>query len=234
MKWAILVFLVLVSSSYAALYADVTFEVDETGSVAISGETNYEPFSGTTNELTSKVGSYWLLNITTPSFEEYIYHIMLPPYATINYIKANNPVRIEDDKGTLTIVGTSSNESMNVVVQYSIDTTPKGSNSMLVGGILIVIVIGASLYVKYKKALQRNERKQDTEEKKSKIDRKRFTERQLQIIDYLEKKGTVTQAELEKALQLPKSSLSRNIDALVQKGTIFKESKGMSNVVGLK
>lgn len=66
------------------------------------------------------------------------------------------------------------------------------------------------------------------------IKRELFTERQLAILDYLASHGVVTQAELEKKLKLPKSSLSRNVDTLARKGVIFKEQRGMSNVVGLK
>ena len=119
-QMSLLVIFVLMASSYAALYSDVRFLVSETGEVEITGNTNYEPFAGTTQQLTSKEGNYWVLNITAPVFEEFIYHIQLPKYATINYIKANSAVRIEDNDGTLTITSTGSQKPIEVVIQYSI------------------------------------------------------------------------------------------------------------------
>jgi uncharacterized membrane protein len=67
-----------------------------------------------------------------------------------------------------------------------------------------------------------------------KINKHLYTSRQLQIINYLQKHGPANQIKIEKELNIPKASLSRNIETLVKKGIIFKESKGMSNIIGLK
>ncbi len=217
--------LLMVLSVNAQLYADVIFHVGNDGVVTISGNTNYEGFKGTTNKLTSKQGDFWILNITSPNFEEFVYSIELPQNSVINYIKSDTPVRIED-KGSIVVTSTGTKEKVNIVIQYSIS---KGnSNSLLtwiIGIIAIIVIVGIIYYIK-------NPKKPSTPEKE--LNRDLYTDRQLMILDYLKEHGTVTQAHLEKDLNLPKSSLSRNIQTLVQKGIIFKETKGMSNVIGFK
>src|SRR6266496_3657476 len=86
----------LVTSVFAQsqLYADINLNVKDNGQVSISGNTNYKAFNGVTvNNLTSKHGDLWLLNVTSPVFEEYIYRIMLPKNVIVNYLKANSQVR---------------------------------------------------------------------------------------------------------------------------------------------
>lgn len=231
MKRALLVLLtvLLAVSVYAQLYADVTFDVKDTGEVVISGNTNYEPFTGTTNTLTSKQGDMWFLNITSPVFEEYIYHVKLPQYAVINYIKANSKVRIEESSGSIIITGTGSKKPIDIRVQYSINKAQQTNSSLtLIGAIILIIVVGIVAFL-VQKRLSKHKK---IPEKAFK--RELYTERQLVILDYIKKHGTVTQAKLEHDLKLPKSSLSRNIQTLVQKGVLFKETHGMSNVIGFK
>jgi uncharacterized membrane protein len=55
------------------------------------------------------------------------------------------------------------------------------------------------------------------------------------IVETIQKnKGSITQAKLEKSLEIPKSSLSRNIESLVRKNILVKESKGMTNLIMIK
>ena len=231
-----LIMVLFVPFAYSQLYADVAFDVSENGEIEITGDTNYKLFSGVTNELTSKNGSLWTLNIQSPRMDTFEYVIILPDGATIKHIKANSDVSIEDVSGTLAIGGVGNNKPIDIVVQY---TTNGKKTSITMSAVIIALLIIAIVFLVVKNGIlkkpnKKEEKVQKTEEPKKQLDRKRFTDRQLEIIDYLQKNGTVTQAELEKELDLPKSSLSRNIDTLVQKGTIFKEAKGMSNVIGLK
>jgi uncharacterized membrane protein len=220
-----LMILILSVSAYAQLYADVEFEVQDNGEVKITGDTNYAAFQGVTNKLTSKEDGVWFLNITSPVLEEYVYTITLPRYAVINYIKTNNQVRIEEKSGTLSITGTGRDKPLDVKIQYSIDIQQKTeSAAYIIVTILVLGIIGGAFYFFKRRHMIKVPQKV--------LNRDLFTDRQLIILDYLQKHGTVTQAELERELRLPKSSLSRNVETLVKKGVIFKETKGMSNVIG--
>jgi predicted transcriptional regulator len=61
-----------------------------------------------------------------------------------------------------------------------------------------------------------------------------LTDREKQILDIIKKNnGQITQNKIQQELNLPKSSLSRNLLSLEKKGLIKKASKGLSNVVML-
>ncbi len=214
--------LLLLNVAYAQYYADVSMDVSDAGSVEIKGDSNYEKFNGTTNAFTSKHGENWTFALSEPLFDEYICEIILPKYATINSIKTNVQTKIEERNGRLVITVAAIESEIDVNIIYSIDKTEpvKFVAYYIIGFIFVVF---GSIYLKLR-----------FNSKKTKLDRKKFTDRQWDIVSYLIKHGTVTQAQIEKELNLPKSSLSRNIKTLVQKGTLFKETKGMSNVIGLK
>lgn len=218
--------LLLPMAAYAQLYGDLVFDVKDNGEAHISGNTNYDAFQGLTNNLTSKQGELWLLNITSPVFEEYIYKIKLPKYSVVNYIKANTAIRIEEKTGAIIITGTGSNKAINIAVQYSISKTKKVVWLVRIGALIFIILLALLIdsFV-LKKA---------SKIKKKKFKRELFTDRQLKIIDYLQNHGSASQIELEKNLLIPKASISRNVNTLVQKGVLFKETKGMSNIVGIK
>jgi uncharacterized membrane protein len=231
-KTALLFAILLIPFVYAQLYADVVFDIKETGEVVISGDTNYEEFQGTTNKLTSKEAELWLLNITSPVLEEFVYEVKLPQFGIINYIKSNTPVRIEEKSGRISITSAGSNKPIQIIVQYTINKEEKDFNLIkIIIGLIVIIVLGLVIKKRLKK--QKIIIKKEKKEQKV-IKRELYTERQLMILDYLQKHGTVTQAQLERDLKLPKSSLSRNIQTLVQKDIIFKETRGMSNVIGFK
>jgi uncharacterized membrane protein len=50
----------------------------------------------------------------------------------------------------------------------------------------------------------------------------------------LERNISLTQTDIQKELQIPKASVSRNIHGLERKGLIEKEPIGMSNLIRLK
>ena len=59
-----------------------------------------------------------------------------------------------------------------------------------------------------------------------------LTDRQLQIVEILEKHDKpITQKMLETEMNIPKSSLSRNLDSLVARGIVKRENKGMTNAI---
>lgn len=225
MKWPILLILLILLASSYAFYGDLTFDVKDTGDVEMSGKTDYASFQGTSNVLTSKERNIWSFNLTSPVFDKYTYLITLPKYSAINYITANNKFVIGEKDGVIAVTGSGNKKPLDVFIEYSIDREDNSNNTILIiAGIVLILIIGIAVYiVKRKKTAPKKELKRDL-----------YTERQLKILDYLQKHGNVTQAVLEKELNIPKASLSRNIKTLVQKGIIFSETKGMSNIVGMK
>ncbi len=218
--------ILLINVSYAQLYGDLIFTVKDTGEVAISGDTNYDLFRGTNNELTSKDKNIWYLNITSPILDEYSYLVKLPKYSVMNVIKANNKFVIGEKDGVIAVSGVGSGKPLNVFIEYAIDREDSiFDESLIIAGLVLLLVVGIVIFaIKKRKGIV----------PKKTLNRSFYTERQLLILDYIQKHGTVTQAVLEKELKIPKASLSRNIKTLVQKEVIFSETKGMSNVVGLK
>lgn len=66
------------------------------------------------------------------------------------------------------------------------------------------------------------------------IDISHLPERQQEIINILRDKKKVTQKQLEELMNIPKSSVSRNVQALFIKGIVEKQNVGQSNYVFLK
>lgn len=219
-------------------YADITITVDSSGFVTIEGLTNYPNLTiKNTEEYTSKQQSFWLLNITKQDrFSEFVYELILPKGASINYIKSSGFLQIEEKLGYLTIRGFGENESLSVLVQYQIE---KKAGSFLydtiVYLILIPTVIIVSIFVlllSYKEKNKKTEKKSDTTFLR---DAKGLNSRQKQIIRLLQQTNMpVTQTDIQKELQIPKASVSRNIHGLERKGLIEKEQIGMSNLIRLK
>ena len=71
------------------------------------------------------------------------------------------------------------------------------------------------------------------EENKVNYDIKNLPERQQEVIKLVEKNKKMTQKQLEAAMSIPKSSVSRNVQALVIKGILKKEKAGQSNYITL-
>lgn len=203
-------------------YADVKIDVTSDGFVTIKGETNHPLLKiEKSPEYTQKKGKYWLLNITIDDiFSDYIYELNLPDNAVINYIKTPSLSRIGYEDG-ISVIGTGKDKKFFIITQYYMTFNKKNKSILLY--VLIILLIGIIVYYFYKK------------KKKKPYNPDILTERQKQIMKIIEKsKKPVTQAMIEKKTKLPKSSLSRNIESLVRKGILKKESKGMSNVLFLK
>jgi len=207
-------------------YADVDMDVAGDGTVSISGVTNHPMLAaGSTAGYTSKKGSYWVLNITTPeTFSNYLYTLRMPQGSVINYVKTSGRVAIREEGSRIIIDGVGRDEPLMILIQYSIN--PAGSINWLMFFTLFVIIISSLLaaYL-YLKRIR-------TATKKKKYEPETLTERQLMIVRFLEKSGGMTtQKNLETSIKIPKSSLSRNIDSLVNRGILKRERKGMTNIV---
>ena len=204
-------------------YADVVFNVQDNGNVLISGITNHPALEiPETQELTSKQGKYWKINISiNETFTNFIYEIQLPKNSVVNYMKLSDFARIEDSPDGLKIIGTGQNQEFEVIIQYYINSKIK-SNYFTYTTILIIII---GIYLFYSKKLR----------KKEKIKIPELTDRQKLIFNLVKNsKKPLTQKNIEDKLGLPKSSVSRNIKSLERKELITKEQRGMSNIIKLK
>ena len=221
-------------------YADLTITVDFSGFVSIEGLTNYPNLTiQNTEKYTSKQQSHWLLNITKEEvFSEFVYDLTLPKGSSINYIKSSGSIRIEESLGNLIVRGFGENESLSIIIQYQ---TEKRENSLLQDNIvylflfpviIIVCILLMLLFIKEKKIKVI----QPTVDIKEPLgDIKGLNHRQKQIIQILQERNIpLTQTDIQKTLQIPKASVSRNIRGLERKGLIEKEQIGMSNLIRLK
>ncbi|MFP4423937.1 MAG: helix-turn-helix transcriptional regulator [Candidatus Woesearchaeota archaeon] len=211
---------IILATSASAYYADVEIVVEENGLVSIKGNTNHPVLDQDRSpDFTSKKGKYWLLNITTDdTFSSMIYKLSLPDNSEVNYLRAPALSRISDNNGII-IIGAGENKTFNLLVQYRIER-PGADNFLdwtimaIIAGILVIA--GVIIFIK----------------KRSKEDYA-LTKRQEKIVRALRTHKRLTQKELEKMLNIPKSSLSRNIESLQRREIIHKEQTGMSNVLTL-
>jgi len=227
-----------ISASDSDYYADITIDVDSSGFVTIEGITDYPDLLTQNSEsYTSKDQSYWMLNITIDNTFDFVYDLTLPKNSEINFIKSTGQIRIQDENGRLKINGYGLNESLSIVVQYSIkrfDTSDNAQNNLSIIfiasgiiGLIIVLFVSVSNIKGSNKGLFS---KDDTI-----VNYKGLSERQREIMELLVKENrSMTQTEIQKKLNMPKSAVSRHIISLELKDLIEKESIGMSNLIRLK
>ncbi|HER45638.1 MAG TPA: MarR family transcriptional regulator [Thermoplasmatales archaeon] len=236
----VLLFLVVPCLHAQTYYADLTITVDSSGYVTIDGRTNYPNLTiQNTEQYTSKSQSLWVLNITKQqTFSEFIYTLILPAGSSINYIKTSGFLQIEENLGRLIVKGFGENESLIILVQYQIEKRESTTFEQtliyvfLIGSIVVVSVLVMVLFSKEKK-IKPITTNTDTPKPYEEI--KGLNQRQKQIMQLLHESNTpLTQTDIQKHLQIPKASVSRNIRGLERKGLIEKEQIGMSNLVRLK
>jgi uncharacterized membrane protein len=221
-------------------YADLTVDLLPDGIANISSTSNHASLRArSTDSLTSKRGAYWLFNLTLPgsdTFSAYVFEIRLPKNAQINYLKSEGSFRIIDKAGRMAVRGTGSNESLAVVIQYNIvpqtmqETSlesPVNANFPTLMVIVAVTLCLAAfmLYIRRKNAAPQEVISHDPN---------LLTERQNAILQALKEAASpVNQSLICERLKLPKSSVSRNVDSLVQMGLVKKTRNGMSTMVSV-
>ncbi|MFP4118972.1 MAG: helix-turn-helix transcriptional regulator [Candidatus Woesearchaeota archaeon] len=243
---SLFLFIVLFSSIASAQdhYGDLDIDVTDSGLVTISGLTNADDLLvNRTSEYTSKQGKYWLLNITSDKrFSNLVFTISLPKGSSINYLKVPGFTGVSHTDQSLEISGASSNTSFEVIVQYDVDRqVPSDQSSLslpvIIGiALLVLLIVLGILFRKRltpKREVEADKRVGENEQKSYYLER--LSERQRVIMELLEQNdGSMTQAQLEKRTGMVKSSLSRNVESLMQKGIVGKERSGMSNIVYIK
>jgi uncharacterized membrane protein len=241
MKKAILLLALLIIITSLAFaqdyYADIKIDLSENGSAQISGTTNYPLLQQQiTQDITSKNGSKWTLDLNYPDiFSEAVYEIKLPQGAEITSISVPDGYRLANSGEKISIIGTLQNKALEAKIEYILETTPATVSTLptIIGIIVIVLVAILVVYM----ALRKNKKSQKPDKAKTEkpsYNKEALTERQLVIVEHLEKKGAMTQAELKKITEYPKAALSRNLAALEKKEIIQKERKGMTMLVMLK
>lgn len=216
-------------------YADLTILVDPSGYVTIDGYTNYPNLLVKDSQnYTSKDKSYWLLNISIEeNFSEFVYTVILPKGASVNYIKSSGEIRITGEQGNLMVKGYGENKKLLIIIQYQIEkdyTSVAEMYGVIVAIIILITAIVLLLLYKYG-FLKKKIKKEDIKD----IELKGLNERQKQIVKLLaEVNRPLTQTDIQRELKMPKAAVSRNIRTLEKKGIIEKERIGMSNLISLK
>lgn len=247
-------------------YADIKIYLDEKGITNIDGNTNINELKNIDNsqEFTSKNKEIWTFNLTTKNkLSYYVYELHLPNYAKINYIKTTKNFRIENEKNHIVLIGTGNNETMEIIVQYSIDFKQQLiSNESLTGlvitlAIIIFIIIIVLFLLPNSKLLKikpnnknnnnskndnnkenNNNNNNDNNDNKLNEEQnfiyKNLPIRQQEIITILQENKKITQKELQKKMNIPKSSISRNINSLISRNIITRTKYGQTNYLEIK
>ncbi len=222
-NFLILIFIILLMVQVQAneLYADIEIRLNQRGDAIITGVTNHPTLIGTYKDMTSKQEQYWLFNLTKENFTSALFRIDFPEDVIITYIRSTARINIGADDAPF-IKGTLRNKPLEIIVQYYFDEPSEvRTNYLQIIISTILILLGIYIMFFHKK------KKESIKEEKG------LSERQKKIIELLGKKDGVTQKYIEEKLNLPKSSISRNISTLERKGIIKKITKGFSNTIYL-
>ena len=235
---------ILIPSNQALdFYADLEITVDNAGFVTIEGNTNYPNLIVKDSQnYTSKTQGIWNLNITTNEvLSDYIYSITFPEHTQIKSISSTGSTLIGESSGNLIINGYGSNESLSLIVEYqtekSLDTNELfGLDLFSLFLIICIIALIISFlivlfFVDKREKLLFSAKKEIT----SNLKLKGLNDRQKKIMALLHESDiALSQRDIQKELNIPKASVSRNIRRLELKGLIEKEQIGMSNIIRLK
>jgi len=194
---------------------------------------------GTSENYTSKVKSTWTVNISAPEvLDTFVYAIALPPGAIVNYVSGKN-ARITTDGDSIVVRGAGSDLPLSVAVQYSLGEPQRNYSWLQFGiGVLLAILLAGMLRMLQRRTAKPHVQSKpvvDLEDKGVPTYIEGLPKRQQVIIELLRKAGgTLTQRQVELALKLPKSSVSRNVESLRRRGIISKAQTGMSNTLVLE
>ncbi|MEM4755585.1 MAG: MarR family transcriptional regulator [Candidatus Woesearchaeota archaeon] len=135
----------------ATLYADIEINVDTTGKVTISGDTNHPTLRTFMNDsYTSKKGSVWTLNISIQELFSVVYYTLhLPKEVSITYMRLPQLGRIEHADDGIRLIGTAKNQPLKIVVQYKQNQEPlqnkSGVKYGVIGAGILLILLGIGI-----------------------------------------------------------------------------------------
>ena len=239
-----LLFTLLPQLTHAAdLYADLEINVDQAGYVSIEGVTNHpDLIVENTEEFNSKKQSIWTLNITKNEvFSDFIFSVSLPKNSEITYILSSGSILIGEESEGLIIKGYGKNDSLSIIIQYQNEKMLEneetfGLDVFSLFLIMCIVILIISFFIvlvfvdkKNKGIFSKNIRDDHVGNLRG------LNDRQKKIMHLLqESKIALTQSDIQRELDMPKASVSRNIRRLELKGLIEKENIGMSNLIRLK
>ncbi|HLP79592.1 MAG TPA: MarR family transcriptional regulator [Acidobacteriota bacterium] len=221
---------------FSQSYVDQQISLNGAGVAIITGDANVDigpipqgsDLHLQSTELTKKSSKYWTFSYASAQdVSVSLIKVQLPAGAVVNYVKSPSQTLIEADSViTLTFIG--SQEPVNISIQYSInDAVPQSDLSVYFLTGFILIALGVALVIlnkRQKKSMQLKDSYQaiyDT-----------LNDTQKQILDALKAHGgKATQNALFHQTQIPKASLSRNVDLLVEKQILIKITGGYTNTL---
>ncbi len=228
--YLILFSLLLCSTAFAQdYYADVVFDIDDSGVTEISGISNHDLLNETkTSIYTSKKSNMWTFEFKIDDIiSNYVYEIKLPKYSEVNYIKVSGNLNVKQNNGRIIITGFGGDTDLNLLIQYKINKVKLKLFILEIVGFIIVIIVGG--YFVYKFIKNKFKKPVNT------VNLYALTDRQRKMYEILRReRKPMTQHDLEVEMGIPKSSISRNINSLLRKKIILKESKGKTNIIYLK
>ncbi len=226
-KIIILITLLLMLQTAFPYHADITIQLHKDGSVTIKGDTDYPLLQNIINSqnYTSKKGEYWTFNLTTKDIlNNYSYLLIMPDNVVINYIKTTPNIKIITNDH-LELKGYDKHKKLVLIVQYKFI---KPVTDYIIYIVIILIIPISLLITSLKK------KKQPKELEKIDLNIKGLTERQKEILKLIAEKGKISQKEISKELNIPKSSVSRNINVLVAKKIVKKIRTGQTTYISIQ
>jgi hypothetical protein len=224
------IFLLLFFPIVNASFADVVITVESDGLVKITGNTdNLELLNlDNTYALTNKLDRFWYFDINISNFDKLYYKVVLPKDYEINNLISINNTSISSRNNQINIVGYDLNNNLQISIKYSKTTPSSFKSSFLIVflSILLIILIIIYLYLfGFKK---------DKNKKIPDLKLKNLNLRQTKILTILKKEKEISQNKLLLLLNIPKSSLSRNISSLESKGYIVRKKSGITFLIRLR
>ena len=224
----LLIFILILPNIHSAV-ADLSFSIDNDGLVTVSGVTDYPSvlLPNDTYAYTTKNSQYWVFDINYPVFNKFYFSVVLPKDYKINAIITSNKYLISSNNDRITVTGFGINESLNIKINYFKDQTTNTSFNfwLYFSGILLLLLVSIYFWLFLKKPKQKD---------KPNLTYKNINQRQKNILNILIKEKTVSQNKLLKILNIPKSSLSRNISSLESKGYIERKKSGLTYILKIK
>ncbi|MFO7676903.1 MAG: MarR family transcriptional regulator [Thermoplasmatota archaeon] len=218
-------------------YADIQIDVTDAGFVTIKGTTNHpDLLVSDSYNYTSKIKDEWVLNITKKDFFSQFYFIIsLPRGASLYSLNSTAKLWIEEESHKLIIKGFGEKDNIIVIIGYKLNKSSAYSgfyfsplSILFISIIIILVLVIMRIYYSSSKS------KQVPNENSNNLFLD-LSNRQKQIMILLHDSNVpLTQTNIQKALQIPKAAVSRNIHSLERKGLIEIKKIGMSHFINIK
>jgi uncharacterized membrane protein len=246
----LLIFIVFLPICYSIEeYVEQKMAILDNGDVVVQGTTSLdvipgikpenEKVNGITSELTTKKGKYWLFNYDSKiNVSAAFIEVMLPKGAEANFVKSSLATSISSSNNVITIKFSGQDRNAQIIIQYILNSNLnyESLNWWLILVIALALIAITATYFAYKKYKCRSPypKKDAGKINMQKLDaiKPTLNETQIKIIDaLLEKKGEASQTTLMYMANIPKASLSRNLELLAQKEVVQKFFNGTSNYI---